>query len=107
MGLSGGNSDCRACHDSPIAAVINTISLSSRSHLPIGLNAGSPRRLQDFLYEIQDLCYILGYREVWGVRGSPDLADLQHALGTDTVDRAKDGTQSNFELGSIRILDRV
>lgn len=46
-------------------------------------------------------------REVCEIRGSPHLADLQQALGTDTVDRAKDGTQSKFGLGSIKILDRV
>ena len=46
----------------PIAAVINALSFSSRSQLPIGLNAGSPRRFQYFFSDdTQDFCYIFGY----------------------------------------------
>ena len=40
-------------------------------------------------------------------RNNPHLADLQHALGTDTVNRAEDGAQRKLGLGSIKILDRV
>ena len=49
---------------------------------------------------------IIGTRNL-GTRNGPYLADLQHALGTHTVDRAKDRAQRKFRLGSIKILDRV